>query len=113
VTVALAHALGAAVEVVCVGRTLGDDVKSTRGPSPANPDQETVAQVTATLKKARLEVQSRMIDNLRGFAPQVAREVIATGADMVVIGAQRRQRRRGRRPAGVDRSKSTPAGLGP
>jgi nucleotide-binding universal stress UspA family protein len=88
VTVELAHALKAAVEVVCVGRTLGDAFEPTESASAANPDEEAVTRVTATLKKARVEVRSRMIDNRRGFAPEIAREVMATGADMVVIGAR-------------------------
>jgi nucleotide-binding universal stress UspA family protein len=88
VTVELARALKAAVEVVCVGRTLGDAAEPAQTGSPTNPDEEAVARVTATLKSARLEVKSRMIDNRRGFAPEVAQEVMATGADMVVIGAR-------------------------
>jgi nucleotide-binding universal stress UspA family protein len=87
VTVELARALKAAVEVVCVGRTLGDTVEPQTG-SPTNPDEEAVGRVTAMLKSARLEVKSRMIDNRRGFAPEVAQAVMATGADMVVIGAR-------------------------
>jgi nucleotide-binding universal stress UspA family protein len=88
VTVELAHALKAAVEVVCVGRTLGDAVEPTESVSAANPDEEAVARATATLKKARVEVRSRMIDNHRGFALEIAREVMETGSDMVVIGAR-------------------------
>ena len=29
-----------------------------------------------------------MIDNVRGLAPEIAREVMATGADMIVIGSR-------------------------
>jgi nucleotide-binding universal stress UspA family protein len=87
-TAELAHALGAAVEVVCVGRTLGDDVEPGQSPSPPNPDEEAVAAVAATLKKGGLEVRSRVIDNRSGLAPEIAREVMATGADMVVIGVR-------------------------
>jgi nucleotide-binding universal stress UspA family protein len=87
-TVTLARALKAAVEVVCVGHTLGDDVETGQSQSSANPDEEAVARVAATLMKAGLEVRWRMIDNQRGLAPEIAREVMATGADMVVIGAR-------------------------
>jgi len=87
-TVDLARALKAAVEVVCVGHTLGEDVEKGQSPSAANPDEEAVARVAATLMKAGLEVRWRMIDNQRGLAPEIAREVMATGADMVVIGAR-------------------------
>ncbi len=87
-TAELAHALKASVEVLCVGRTLGDDVKSTQTPPVANPDEEALAKAAAALKKARVRVQSRMIENRHGFAPQIASEVMATGADMVVIAAR-------------------------
>lgn len=87
-TAELAHALKASVEVVCVSRTLGDDMESPQTPPAANPDEEALAKATATLKKARVHVQSRMIENRHGFAPQIASEVMATGADMVVIGAR-------------------------
>lgn len=87
-TVELARALEAAVEVVCVGRTLGDDVEPAQSRSAANPDEEAVARAAAALKKAGVEVLARMIDNRRGFAPEITREVMATGADMVVIGAR-------------------------
>lgn len=87
-TAELAHALKASVEVVCVSRTLGDDVESPQTPPAANPDEEALAKATAALKKARVHVQSRMIENRHGFAPQIASEVMATGADMVVIGAR-------------------------
>jgi nucleotide-binding universal stress UspA family protein len=87
-TAELAHALKASVEVVCVGRTLGDDVESTQTPPVLNPDEQALAKAAAALKKARVSVQSRMIENRHGFAPQIASEVIATGADMVVIAAR-------------------------
>ena len=87
-TAELAHALKASVEVVCVSRTLGDDMESPQTPPAANPDEEALAKAAATLKKARVHVQSRMIENRHGFAPQIASEVMATGADMVVIGAR-------------------------
>jgi nucleotide-binding universal stress UspA family protein len=87
-TVELAHALEAAVEVVCVSHTLGDISGPGRSPVSANPDEEAVARVATTLQRARVDVRWRMIDNRRGFAPEIAREVIATGADMVVIGAR-------------------------
>ncbi len=86
-TVGLARALKAAVEVVCVGRTFVYTVEPPESSSAANPDQEAVARAVATLKKAGVEVRSRMIDNRRGFAPEVAREVMATGADMIIIGS--------------------------
>ena len=87
-TVELARALEAEVEVVCVGRTFAYSVEPSPPSSAANPDEEAVARAAAALKKARVEVRSRMIDNRRGFAPEIAREVMATGADMVVIGAR-------------------------
>jgi nucleotide-binding universal stress UspA family protein len=87
-TAELAHALKASVEVVCVGRTLGDEVESTQTPPVLNPDEQALANAAAALKKARVRVQSRMIENRHGFAPQIASEVMATGADMVVIAAR-------------------------
>jgi nucleotide-binding universal stress UspA family protein len=87
VTVELARALEAEVEVVCVGRTFAYSVDPTS--SVANPDEEAVARAAAALKKAGVEVRSRMIDNQQGFAPELAREVMTTGADMVVIGGSR------------------------
>ena len=71
-----------------MSRTLGDDLESTQTPPADNPDQQALAKAVAALKKARVQVQSRMIENRRGFAPQIASEVMATGADMVVIGAR-------------------------
>lgn len=87
VTAELAHAVNAEVDVVCVDRTLGDgDEKGDN--SATNPDEEAVAEAAATLMKDGLTVKRRMIDNVRGFAPEISREVLARGADMVVIGAR-------------------------
>ncbi|HEX9096002.1 MAG TPA: universal stress protein [Candidatus Dormibacteraeota bacterium] len=87
-TLELARALKASVEVVCVGRTLGDAVEPALSPSTASPDEAAVAGAVAALKKAGVEVRSRMIDNRRGLAPEIAREVMATGADMIVLGTR-------------------------
>jgi nucleotide-binding universal stress UspA family protein len=87
-TAELARALQAAVEVVCVGHTLGDLLEPAESPSTADPDEAAVARAVATLKTAGLKVSSRMIDNRRGLAPEVAREVFATGADMIVLGTR-------------------------
>ena len=84
-TAELAQALKASVEVVCVGHTLGDISDST---SAADPDAASVARAVATLKKARVEVRSRMIENSRGLAPEIAREVMAQGVDMIVLGTR-------------------------
>jgi nucleotide-binding universal stress UspA family protein len=88
-TVELARALEAEVEVVCVGRTFVYSAEPAKPSSAANPDEEAVARAAAVLKKAGVEVRSRMIDNQRGFAPELAREVMATAADMIVIGGSR------------------------
>jgi nucleotide-binding universal stress UspA family protein len=87
-TAELARALEASVEVVCVGHTLGDTVELAESPSTADPDEAAVAGAVATLTAAGLEVRSRMIDNRRGLAPEIAREVMATGADMIVLGTR-------------------------
>ena len=87
-TAELARALEASVEVVCVGHTLGDTVELAESPSTADPDEAAVAGAVASLKKADIEVRSRMIDNRRGLAPEIAREVMATGADMIVLGTR-------------------------
>jgi nucleotide-binding universal stress UspA family protein len=87
-TAELARALKASVEVLCVGHTLGDTIELAESTSTADPDEAAVAQAVATLKTAGLEVRSRMIDNRRGLAPEVAREVMATGADMIVLGTR-------------------------
>jgi nucleotide-binding universal stress UspA family protein len=87
-TAELAGALKATVEVVCVGHTLGDTVELAESASTADPDQAAVAAAVAALKTAGLEVRSRMIDNRRGLAPEIAREVMATGADMIVLGTR-------------------------
>ena len=87
-TAELARALEASVDVVCVGHTLGDTVELAESPSTADPDEAAVAGAVAALKKADVEVRSRMIDNRRGLAPEIAREVMATGADMIVLGTR-------------------------
>jgi nucleotide-binding universal stress UspA family protein len=87
-TAELARALDADVEVICVGRTLGDVAGPNQAPAAANPDEMALGRAAAMLKKARIEVRARMVDNVHGFAPEIAREVMATGADMVVIGAR-------------------------
>lgn len=88
-TAELAHALKASVEVVCVSRTFGDDyVEPNQTPPAPNADELALAKAAATLRKARVRVESRMIENRHGFAPQIASEVMTTGADMVVIGAR-------------------------
>jgi nucleotide-binding universal stress UspA family protein len=87
-TAELARALKASVEVICVGHTLGDTLEPAGSPSTADPDEAAVARAVTTLKTAGLEVRSRMIDNRRGLAPEVAREVMATGADMIVLGTR-------------------------
>ena len=87
-TAEVARALKASVEVACVGHTLGDTVEPAGSPSTADPDEAAVAGAVTTLKTAGLEVRSRMIDNRRGLAPEIAREVMATGADMIVLGTR-------------------------
>ena len=87
-TVELARAFEAEVEVVCVGRTFVYSIEPARSSPTSNPDEEAVARAAAALKKAGVGVRSRMIDNQRGFAPELAREVIATEADMIVIGSR-------------------------
>ncbi len=87
-TAELARALKASVEVVCVGHTLGDTVELAESASTADPDQAAVTAAVAVLKKADVEVRSRMIDNRRGLAPEIAREVMVTGADMIVLGTR-------------------------
>jgi nucleotide-binding universal stress UspA family protein len=52
------------------------------------PDQKAVDRVVATLAKAGIEVQGRVIPNVRGLAPEIAREAVGTGADMIVIGSR-------------------------
>jgi nucleotide-binding universal stress UspA family protein len=84
-TAELARALKASVDVVCVGHTLGDTVELAESSSTADPDEAAVAGAVAALKKADVEVRSRMIDNRRGLAPEIAREVMTTGADMIVL----------------------------
>jgi nucleotide-binding universal stress UspA family protein len=71
-----------------VSRTLGDDMEAPQTPPAANPDETALTSAAAALRKARVRVQSRMIENRHGFAPQIASEVMATGADMVVIAAR-------------------------
>jgi nucleotide-binding universal stress UspA family protein len=87
-TAELARSLEAAVEVVCIGHTLGDPDTPALPPSLDRHDEEAVEKAVATLKKAGVETRSRMIENRRGFAPEIAREVMAIGADMVVIGTR-------------------------
>jgi nucleotide-binding universal stress UspA family protein len=87
-TAELARALRASVEVISVGHTLGDTFEPAGSPSTADPDEAAVARAVTTLKAAGLEARSRMIDNRRGLAPEVAREVMATGADMIVLGTR-------------------------
>ena len=87
-TAELARALRASVEVICVGHTLGDTLEPAGPQSTADPDETAVARAVTTLKTAGLEARSRMIDNRSGLAPEVAREVMATGADMIVLGTR-------------------------
>lgn len=55
----------------CVGRTFGDSVEPAKSSSAANPDEEAVVRAVAALKKAGVEVRSRMIDNQRGLARSI------------------------------------------
>ena len=86
-TAALARAAEASVVVACVGRTLGDRDQTEFAPT-ANPDEAAVAAAVSTLEKAGVEVRSHMIDNVWGQAPEIAREVLAIGADMIVMGSR-------------------------
>lgn len=83
VTAELAGALKVPVEVIAVGGT-GSGEDSTQ----PGPDQKAVDQVVAVLKKSGIEVQARVIPNVRGLAPEIAREAVGTGADMIVIGSR-------------------------
>jgi nucleotide-binding universal stress UspA family protein len=87
-TLELARALKATVEVVCVGRTFGDAVGAVESSTTENPDERAVAAAVKKLKAAGVEVTSRMIDNRRGLTLEIAREVISTGADMIVLGTR-------------------------
>jgi len=87
-TADLARAVKASVQVVCVGRSLGDAIEAVESTPPANPDEAAVARAVEMLRKAGVEVQSRMIHNWRGLTPEIAREVISSGADMIVLGTR-------------------------
>jgi nucleotide-binding universal stress UspA family protein len=87
-TVELARALKASVEVVCVGLRLGGVAEDAKSTSSASPDEAAVAGAVGALKKAGVEARSHMIDNRRGLAPEIAREVMATAADMIVLGTR-------------------------
>jgi nucleotide-binding universal stress UspA family protein len=87
-TAELARSLDADVEVVCVGRTIGDPDTPALPPSLDRHDEEAVERAVVTLREAGVEARSRMIENRRGLAPEIAREVMAIGADMVVIGTR-------------------------
>ena len=80
----LTHHRGAEGPVVA----LGDTAELAGSPFAADPDQAAVARAVASLKRADGEVRSRIIDNRRGLAPEIAREVMATGADMIVLGTR-------------------------
>ena len=87
-TAALARATEASVVVVCVGRTPGDLDQTAEFAPSANPDEAAVAAAVSTLEKAGVEARSHMIDNVWGQAPEIAREVLAIGADMIVMGSR-------------------------
>ncbi len=84
----LAHALKATVEVVCVGGVVSTQAETMRPSSALTPDEEVVGKAVIALEQAGIEVQARLIPDRRGLAPEVAREAITTGADLIVIGTR-------------------------
>lgn len=87
-TIELAQALKAAVEIVCVGGIVSTRLESMEPASALTPDEEVVGKALIALEQAGIEVQARLIPDQRGLAPELAREAIATGADLVVIGTR-------------------------
>lgn len=88
ITVELAQALKAAVEVVCVGGTAAITTETARPSSPLTPDEEAVGKTVVALEHAGIEVQARFIPDQHGLAREVAHEAISTGADLIVIGTR-------------------------
>jgi nucleotide-binding universal stress UspA family protein len=87
-TAELAGALKASVEVVLIGGADRSAVRRGKDTSKPTPEMKAVARAVATLQKAGIPVESRMLPNVRGLAPEIAREAVATGADMIVIGSR-------------------------
>jgi nucleotide-binding universal stress UspA family protein len=87
-TIALAQALKAAVEIVCVSGAVPPRVGSLAQGSGPTPDEEVVGKALIALRETGVDVQARMIPDQRGVASEVAREAIATGADLMVIGTR-------------------------
>jgi nucleotide-binding universal stress UspA family protein len=85
-TIELARAFKAAVEVVCLGGSARPPVETVMPASPPTPDEEVLAQSLITLEQAGVEVRARVIPDDRGLGPEIAQEAIATGADLIVIG---------------------------
>ncbi len=86
VTADLAHSLKASVQVACVGGTI--EWPSGAKPKAIDPDAKAVAASVASLKKAGIEAEGRVVPNLRGVAQEIAREAVTSSADLIVIGTQ-------------------------
>jgi nucleotide-binding universal stress UspA family protein len=86
VTAELAHSLKASVEVACVSGTVEWPAGVKR--KEKNPDAKAVAAAVASLKKAGIDAGGHVVPNKRGLAQEIAREAVATSADLIVIGTQ-------------------------
>lgn len=84
----LARALKLSVEIVCLGGIGVGAIERAPHAAGGSPDLEAIGRAEAGLKAAGVTTRSRLIPNLRGFAPEIAREALSTGADLIVIGSR-------------------------
>jgi Universal stress protein UspA and related nucleotide-binding proteins len=88
VTVMLARALGAAVEVVHVAGPYETAIEQALHTERTSRGEAAVAEAMAALRKQGIDAHSQVILNDTGLAPEIARIAEASEADLVVLGSR-------------------------
>jgi nucleotide-binding universal stress UspA family protein len=88
-TVRLARALDAPVEVVHVAGAYEAAIEQVVHGRRVSSGQTAVAEAMATLKRQGIKAHSQVILNDAGLAPEIARIAEATQADLIVLGSRR------------------------
>lgn len=89
VTVGLARALDAPVEVIHVAGTYEAAIERAVHGRRVSPGHAAVAEAMAMLKKQGVKAHSQVIPNDTGLAPEIARVADATEAGLIVLGSRR------------------------
>jgi nucleotide-binding universal stress UspA family protein len=88
ITISLARALGAGVEVVHVAAAYGSAIELALSGERTTRGAAAVSGAMAAFRKHGIEAHSQVIPNDTGLAPEIARIAQASEADLIVMGSR-------------------------